>query len=180
MVEIVDTRILSVRAVRRVGANPTIPTNFLLKTISYRFIMEHHTKNKGDLGVLKAKCDLCEKSYTILSPETEHSRFDFVIYKNLTFYKIQVKYRELNSNSGTITVTLKTSWSDKNGSHAKYYEENDFDILCIYCPNTDKCYYLDNNVIKNKNSVTLRINKPKSHYQKNMNYAENFINFPKD
>jgi hypothetical protein len=41
----------------------------------------HHTKNKGDLGVLKVKVDLFEQWFLILIPETEHSPFDLVIYK---------------------------------------------------------------------------------------------------
>ncbi len=35
--------------------------------------MKHHTKDKGDLGVLKAQLDLFEKGYTILLPYTEHA-----------------------------------------------------------------------------------------------------------
>lgn len=31
-------------------------------------IMNHPTKNKGDLGVLKAKVDLCFKGYLIYTP----------------------------------------------------------------------------------------------------------------
>ncbi len=54
--------------------------------------LEHHTKNKGDLGVLKAQVDLCSKGYLILTPLSEHSPFDIVAYKNGEFIRIQVKY----------------------------------------------------------------------------------------
>ena len=53
----------------------------------------HHTKNKGDLGVLKAQLDLYEKGYLTLIPNTEHSAFDLVAYKDGTFKRVQVKYR---------------------------------------------------------------------------------------
>lgn len=59
--------------------------------------MQHHTKTKGDLGVLKAQVDLCEKGYMILYPHTEHAPFDLVIYKDNQFKRVQVKYRELSS-----------------------------------------------------------------------------------
>jgi hypothetical protein len=42
----------------------------------------HHTKNKGDLGVLKVKVDLFQQGFLILIPETEHYPFDLVIYQN--------------------------------------------------------------------------------------------------
>jgi hypothetical protein len=41
----------------------------------------HHTKNKGDLGVLKAQADLYLKGYLVCIPLTEHAPFDVVIYK---------------------------------------------------------------------------------------------------
>lgn len=47
--------------------------------------MKHHTKHKGDLGVLKAQVDLYQKGYMILYPQTEHAPFDLVIYKDNQF-----------------------------------------------------------------------------------------------
>jgi len=38
----------------------------------------HHTKEKGDLGVLKAQLDLFEQGFLILNPVTEHAPFDLV------------------------------------------------------------------------------------------------------
>jgi hypothetical protein len=43
-----------------------------------RGIFMHHTKEKGDLGVAKAYCDLVEKGYLVLFPSTEHTPFDLV------------------------------------------------------------------------------------------------------
>jgi len=53
----------------------------------------HHTKNKGDLGVLKAQADLAEQGYMVLLPLTEHHAFDLAIYKDGVFKRVQVKYR---------------------------------------------------------------------------------------
>lgn len=41
-----------------------------------------HTKNKGDLGVLKAQADLAEQDFMVLLPLTEHHAFALVIYTN--------------------------------------------------------------------------------------------------
>ncbi len=71
---------------------------------------KHHTKNKGDLGVLKAKLDLFEQGYLILNPETEHSPFDLVIYKDGQFKRVQVKYRKLKRND-TIEATFRSSYA---------------------------------------------------------------------
>ena len=42
---------------------------------------EHHTRQKGDLGVLKAQLDLFEQGFMICVPQTEQSLFDLVTYK---------------------------------------------------------------------------------------------------
>ncbi|HZF39634.1 MAG TPA: group I intron-associated PD-(D/E)XK endonuclease [Blastocatellia bacterium] len=48
---------------------------------------QHHTKNKGDLGVAKAHCDLIEKGYIVLIPSTEHAPFDLVAYDGMRFVR---------------------------------------------------------------------------------------------
>jgi len=40
----------------------------------------HHTKDKGDLGVLKAQVDLFEQGFIVALPVTEHAPFDLIIY----------------------------------------------------------------------------------------------------
>lgn len=103
--------------------------------------MDHHTKNKGDLGVLKVQCDLCLKGFTVLLPLTEHAPFDLVSYKNNEFKRIQVKYRSIKNNK--IEIQFRTSWADKNGSHIKHYDLSKIDLMAVYNPDTDKCYYFD-------------------------------------
>jgi hypothetical protein len=57
--------------------------------------MSHHTKDKGDLGVLKVMASLGSQGYLILNPLTEHAPFDIVAYKNKKFERIQVKYKSI-------------------------------------------------------------------------------------
>jgi hypothetical protein len=134
----------------------------------------HHTKNKGDFAVLKSQVDLHSKGYSILTPQSEHEPFDLVAYKEGKFLRVQVKYREVKN--GKITVNFSTSWADKNGAHTQPYDKNEIDLFCIYCPDTDMCYYLNPNRF-NKH-VCLRVNNPKGHFQKNMNMASDFTEVP--
>lgn len=80
--------------------------------------MQHHTKDKGDLGVLKAQLDLFQKGYMILLPQTEHAPFDLVIYKDGEFKRVQVKYRELNKK-GIIEVRFRSSYNNSKGTVTK-------------------------------------------------------------
>ena len=135
---------------------------------------EHHTKNKGDLGVFKAQLDLYEKGYLILTPQTEHSPFDLVGYKNGKFLRIQVKYRTAKDDK--IVVAFSTCWADKNGTHTQDYDKNEIDVMCIYCPDTDKCYYV--NPKDCDKCFNLRLSTPKNNQKIGIHLAENYMEIP--
>lgn len=136
--------------------------------------MRHHTKSKGDLGVLKAKVDLYQKGYITLSPDTEHAPFDIAIYKDGEIKTVQVKYRTVKN--GAIVIKFESSWADKNGSHVKLFDKDSVDIFCVYCPDTDKCYYFD--AKKFGRSVNLRVETPKNNQGKNIKFASDYCEVP--
>ncbi len=103
--------------------------------------MSHHTKDKGDLAVLIAQVDLNRKGYTVLIPLTEHSPFDLVAYKDGKFERVQVKYRS-STNGEVIQVPFSSRWASKTGNHIVPIDKNEVDLYCVYCPDTEKCYYL--------------------------------------
>lgn len=137
-------------------------------------MINHHTKNKGDLGVLKAKCDLFQKGYLILSPETEHAPFDLVAWKDGQFKTVQVKYRD--ASNGRLEVNFRSCWADKNGTHIVPVDKSLIDIYCIYCPQTDECYYL--NPSDFGKSATLRVETPKNNQKKGINLASDYREVP--
>ncbi|MCG8378917.1 MAG: group I intron-associated PD-(D/E)XK endonuclease [Proteobacteria bacterium] len=135
----------------------------------------HHTKQKGDLGVLKAQLDLFEQGFIILSPMTEHATFDLVAYKDRKFLRIQVKYKSVDK-TGSITVHFRSCWADKNGTHMQPVDKSEVDIYCVYCPDTDECYYF--NPAEFNRSVTLRVKMPKNNQSKNVKLAADHKRVP--
>src|SRR5689334_6774220 len=113
----------------------------------------HHTKNKGDLGVFHAKVDLVEKGYGVLMPLTEHEAFDLVAYRDGQFWRIQVKYRA--AVKGAIYLPFRSCWADRHGVHTVHMDKDSVDLVCIYCPDTRRCYYIDPR--RHGGSVHLRI-----------------------
>ena len=138
-------------------------------------MFDHHTKNKGDLGVLKAKLDLYEQGFLILNPETEHAPFDLVIYKDGIYRSVQVKYRSLNKR-GTLEVAFRSSYCDTNGVVTKAVDKQQIDIYAVYCPETDKCYYFDPR--KFNKSIALRVDTPRNQQRNGIRFAENFRKVP--
>lgn len=135
----------------------------------------HHTKTKGDLGVLKAKVDLFEKGFLILSPETEHAPFDIVAYKDNTFKRIQVKYRELVN--GKVEIKGSTSWADRNGTHTNNYNLDDIDIFCVYVKSIDQCFYFSSSLFMESRCLNFRVDTPKNN-QKNFRLISDYREVP--
>lgn len=137
--------------------------------------MYHHTKTKGDLGVLKAQVDLCERGYMILVPHTEHALFDLVAYKDGEFKWIQVEYRELN-DKGILEIRFRSSYSTRKGITMKNVDKEEIDVYCVYCSQTDLCYYFNPKVYCK--SISLRVKAPKNYQEKNINFADDYREMP--
>jgi hypothetical protein len=118
----------------------------------------HHTKDKGDLGVAKAFADLVTQGCTVLFPATEHAPFDLVAYRDGRFRRVQVKYR--TASRGGVTVRFRSVWNDRRGTHSVPVDKSEVDVLCVYCPDTDECYYVRPSA--HGESLTLRVTPPSS------------------
>lgn len=143
----------------------------------------HHTKDKGDLGLVKSIADLTEKGFSILTPISEHLPFDFVAYhvESEKLYRVQAKYSSIKS--GMIQVRLKTSYNSRKGCVSTRYAIGSFDIVSIYCPETNAVYYVsEQDTRQNLSTMTLRVNTPKPGNNgaicKTIRYAEDYLNFP--
>ncbi|MDJ0908345.1 MAG: group I intron-associated PD-(D/E)XK endonuclease [Woeseiaceae bacterium] len=135
----------------------------------------HHTKGKGDLGVLKAQLDLYEQGFTILTPQTEHSPFDLVAYRDGEFRRVQVKYRSVD-RYGKLEVKFSTCWTDKNGTHTVPIDKQEVDLYCVYCPDTDECYYLDPDEFGS--TASLRVEAPKNNQKRNVKFVADYRRAP--
>jgi hypothetical protein len=135
----------------------------------------HHTKDKGDVGVAHAIADLADQGYLVLTALCEHAPFDLVGYRDGSFIRVSVKYRSALP-SGAVQVQFRSSWADSNGNHARPIDKDDIDVLCIYCPDTRACYYVDP---KNfGRSVTLRVVPSRNNELNNVLMADEFRDVP--
>ena len=138
-------------------------------------VRPHHTKDKGDLGVAHAIADLADQGFVVLTALCEHAPFDLVGYRDGAFIRVQVKYRALSAK-GTIDVQFKSSWSDSNGTYSRPLDKAEVDVLCIYCPDTGACYYVDPDQFAR--SVSLRVASSRNRQERNVLWAERFRTVP--
>jgi hypothetical protein len=135
----------------------------------------HHTKDKGDLGVAKAHADLASQGFTVLFPTTEHAPFDLVAYSDGAFHRIQVKYR--SARGGAVKVHFRSMWTDRRGTHTNDVDKSSIDMLCVYCPETDECYYV--RPVDYGASVTLRVSPSKNGQRLGVLHAAEFRELPR-
>ncbi len=134
----------------------------------------HHTKNKGDLGVLNAAADLARKGWDVLWPMTEHAAYDLVANRGAVFIKVQVKYRTMKR--GSLFVDFRSAWADRHGVHLVPIDKDAIDLICIYCPDTESCYYVDPKTCPS--SVCLRVLEPANNQRKNVRRAVDYKKLP--
>jgi hypothetical protein len=108
--------------------------------------MKHHTKNKGDLGLMMVMADLAAHDIGICLPLSEHMPFDLVAVSEAgNLSRVQVKYRKAKKNC--VMLPLRSSYSDGNGVHTRMIDRSQFDAFAIYCPDTKSVYYVRNDEI---------------------------------
>jgi hypothetical protein len=111
----------------------------------------------------------------VLTALCEHAPFDVVGYRNDTFVRVQVKYRALSAN-GTLDVQFRSSWSDSKGTYVQALNKRDVDVVCIYCPDTRACYYVDPKRVGR--SVSLRVTRSRNGQERNVLRADAFRTIP--
>jgi hypothetical protein len=170
-----------VRVDDAVSVDPSLETpawlyrgNFLFSFILE--LMNHPTKNKGDLGVLKAQADLCEKGFLVCIPLSEHTPFDLVAYREGKFRRIQVKARSIRR--GKLDVRFEHSYSDSRGVHTKRVDMDSIDIYCVYCLDTGTCYYFSAREFAKHTFVSLRVNTPKNNQSRHVRWADDYREVP--
>lgn len=135
----------------------------------------HHTKTLGDLGVLKAQLDLTQKGFIVSWPMTEHAAFDLVITDRKRSRTVQVKTRSLNK-SGALEVRMVSVWTNSDGVQRKRVDRAVIDIYCVYCPDTDECYYVE--PPSGLSTIKLRVRPPKNGQQKRVRLAADHRQVP--
>ena len=124
--------------------------------------MFHHTKTKGDLGVIAAQYSLTKQGWLVCLPQTEHSPFDIVVYKDGIFKRIQVKYKK--PHNGCLQY-----------SHCEKYI-GEVDIICFYNPENEECYFVP--LEGNQKCVTIRVTPSRNNQSVGVKLAEDYLLMP--
>lgn len=133
------------------------------------------TKNKGSIGELKVMVDLSERGFGVAQPHGDNLPFDIIaISDTFNMYKIQVKF--ISKRNGTVTLKNQSNTETKTKRYSKQYNAKEVDYFAIYCPETDKVYYIPQERIGDSYSFLLRIDKTNNNQNKKINWATDYEN----
>lgn len=123
------------------------------------------TYEKGAIGEHRVVADLINKGYRVHKPLVDSLPYDLVVSIKGVFYKVQVKY--ICMVNGYIESAPRIARSSLSK-----ISNIEFDILAIFCPEMDKCYYV--NQIDFQSSVRLRVHRAKNNQAKNVRLAKDY------
>ena len=131
-----------------------------------------HSKQLGEIGVLRVAAHLISKGYSVFSELGDLSRVDLIVLVDKRPLKIQVKTR--NIKDGIVAVD-----SRKSGPGYSYrYQPDDVDVFAIYVPQRDLILFLNvEEVLKAKGVMVIRMHKTKNNQHKGVNWYENYTDF---
>jgi len=127
-----------------------------------------NSNEKGDIGLAAVIADVVKMGFFVFLPFSDRTHVDLIIAdKNMKTQRVQIKYITTNMH-GVLEIVMS---SVVNGKKVPV-DLSKTDIWAIYCPNTDKTYYVTTLELLGKKTMTLRINEstinqPGIHYAKN-------------
>lgn len=130
-----------------------------------------NTKDKGDIAEAFAIARLLQLGYSVSVPFGDNQRYDLIVDKGGELLKVQVKYCSIRKQ--VIEVPLASVYSLKNENVIRHYEKTEIDIVLVYCPDTEKLYWIDFHSIDNRYSIKLRFDK-KGDNQRRVKLAEDY------
>ncbi len=129
------------------------------------------TQEKGDLGLVCVIADITKQGFAVSLPVSESRKYDLIVEKDNICKTVQVKYAKIYR--GSIVISLRSVWTNGSGYQTRKKKKSDFDIIAVYCPNTDQAYYLRGSEMSSGNAVNLRVNDP-GKFHKNCRMAKDF------
>lgn len=131
-----------------------------------------NTKDKGDISEAKALLEFSKRGIPVLIPWGDNLRYDMVIELNKTFYRVQVKTANEERNGAILCYTRSSTNHTSNKKLSTY--EDDVDYFVFYNQKRDIIALVPIDVVNEKKTLSLRIEKPKNCAVKNVRYFEDY------
>ena len=132
-----------------------------------------NTKDKGNIGETVILAEFMKKGIPVSIPFGDNARYDLIAEFNGKLNKIQVKYCNQLSTTGSVSCPCASSTNHTTNKHLSTYE-NDVDYICFYLACWDVVTIVPIEQIGTKKTISFRLDKPKTTNQFNINLVEDY------
>ncbi len=132
------------------------------------------TDQKGaiaEAGIRLAATRLGIRQYL---PVAEHSRADLVLEIADHLHRVQIKWGRLDASGDVILVRVGGSYLSAAGYVLSRYNEDEIDLLAVYCDALDRAFLLPAAMIAGTSSIQLRLSPPRNNQRACINLAESY------
>ena len=127
---------------------------------------------QGQRRQAKIAAAAIELGIAVLSPVTEHGRYDLVFDLGAELLRVQCKWAALRD--GVVRVPLAGNYLTPRGYVRSYYTADEIDAVAAYCRDLDQTYLLPIEIIAGMRSFYLRIDPPKNAQRAALNWASKY------
>jgi prevent-host-death family protein len=132
------------------------------------------TNRKGAIAETAIAAAATKLGIPVLRPIVEHARYDLAFEIGERILRVQCKWGGLHDDGAIIKVNLTSSWCTPTGYSYRRYEEEEIDLVAVYCADLDRCYLLPRALAVNRRAIYLRLTPPKNGQRACINLASDF------
>ena len=132
-----------------------------------------NSKDKGNIGESIVLAEFIKRGIQVSIPFGDNARYDLIAEFNGKLNKIQVKYCNQLSTTGSVSCPCASSTNHTTNKHLSTYE-NDVDYICFYLACWDVVTIVPIEQIGTKKTISFRLDKPKTTNQFNINLVEDY------
>ena len=113
------------------------------------------SNHKGNVAEAKIAAAAIELGIGVLSPMTEHGRYDLVFDLGAELLRVQCKWA--NFRKGVVQVVLGGSYLSPHGYVRSTYSADEIDAVAAYCGDLDRSFLLPVELVAGRSSIHLRV-----------------------
>lgn len=133
---------------------------------------EHDPNRKGNVAELKIAAEAARLGSPVLTPMTEHERYDLVF--ELAGQIVRVQCKSAPRHGDVVAVRFVTNRRGATGYVRTKYTAEEIDAVAAYCPEVDECYYLPMSVIAGTTGIHLRLAPTRNGQQAAVHFAAEY------
>ena len=132
-----------------------------------------NSKDKGNIGEAVALSEFTKKNIQVAVPFGDNARYDLIAEFNGKLNKIQVKYCNQLSATGSVSCPCASSTNHTTNKHYTTYE-NDVDYMVFYLACWDRIVIVPIEEVGDRKSLSFRLDAPLTKNQYAVQLVEDY------